>query len=85
MLKMTREISVALRKTMFGMQFLAQVARSLSCAVSAFGSVKGDCRVLRVLWLKPTGSGGSVGPENAAAHESKMSAASSEGAATANS
>jgi hypothetical protein len=35
--------------------------------------------VLRALWWKPTGSGGSVGPENAAAHESQMSAASSAG------
>ena len=62
--------SVASMKTMFGMQFLAQMARSFSCALRAFGSVKGDCRVLIALWLKPIGSGGLVGSENAEAQES---------------
>jgi len=76
--------SVASMKSMFGMQFVAQVAKSFSCVVKAFGSVKGNCRVLRALWLKPMGSEVSVGPENAEAQESQIFVASSEGVASAN-
>ncbi len=44
------KVSVAAVNTMLGMKYLAQLARSLSCAFSATGCVNGELRVLMALW-----------------------------------
>ena len=77
--------SVAAANMLLGMQALAQLERSFSCAFSASGSVKGERRVLMALWQNPMGRGGSSGPESAASQASQMFAASSGGVATASS
>ena len=44
------KVSVAAVNTLLGMKSLAQLARSLSCAFIASGSVNGELRVLMALW-----------------------------------
>ena len=62
--------SVAAANVLLGMQALAQLERSFSCAFNASGSVKGERRVLMALWQNPMGRGGSPGPVSAASHAS---------------
>ena len=52
-------VSVAAMNTLLGMQSVAQVARSWSCAFNASATVNVERRVLMALWRNPMGRGGS--------------------------